>query len=67
MANLNDLNEEQRSQEISTFYYFQNARSNMYNKSCTNISYHAKSLWFDMTNLLTILSFMYPTVWFIVF
>ena len=59
-----DLNEDWMSQEISTFTYLENVRSNIYNNNCTPKGYYPKNLWFDVTNSLTILSIMYPTVFF---
>ena len=67
MANLYDLNEDRMSQEVSAFIYLENARSNIYNDECTPKRYYPKNLWFDMTNCLTILPIMYPTVFFLLF
>ena len=52
------------SQTVSAFTYLENVRSNIYDDKCTPKGYYPQKLWFDMTNGLTILSIMYPIVFF---
>ena len=54
-------------QEVSACADLENGRSNIYHDNYTPKGYYPKNLWFDMTNCLTILPIMYPTVFFLLF
>ena len=63
LVRLNDLDEDQLSQSVSFTTQLQNIRSNIFDESFTPKKiYYNKDLWFDMSNCLTILSIMYPTL-----
>ena len=63
LVHLYDLDEDKLSQAVSFTTQLENIRSNIYNITCTpSKTYYSKVLWFDMTNCLTILSIMYPTL-----
>tara|TARA_B100000780_G_scaffold139872_1_gene97949 strand:- start:264 stop:737 length:474 start_codon:yes stop_codon:yes gene_type:complete len=63
LVHLNDLDEDQLSQSVSFTTQLENIRSNIFNESFTpKKNYYNKALWFDMSNCLTILSIMYPTL-----